>query len=164
MEKAVGSPAVMAKRKFLAFSFWRLGMHLTYDPFLSSGLLDISHLLDLDPSSVFLVNSMTCPSAMSVLVNPGTDFNTPLSTYMPTQYELCGDGSCAATENADNCQSDCGNKSLTASSIGLFGAKGVMFTVKSSRDIVVTSLGFYKNLDDASIVEASNHLIITSCL
>lgn len=128
--------------------------------YLSSGLVDISHLLDMGPSSVLLVNSMTCPSAMSVLVNPDTDFNTPLPTFMPTQTEICGDGSCAVTENTDDCQSDCGNKSLTASSIGLFGAKGVMFTVKPSRDIVVTSLGFYKNLDDASIVEASYHLIM----
>jgi hypothetical protein len=122
--------------------------------------VDISHLLDLEPSSVLLVNSMKCPSAMSVLVNPDTDLNnTALPTLMPTQSGTCGDGSCATTENTDDCQSDCGNKRLVASSIGLFGAKGVMFTVKPLRDIVVTSLGFYKNLD-SSIVEVSCDIMI----
>lgn len=42
-------------------------------PFLqSSGVYDISELLDLDPASVLLVNSMTCPTSMSVIVNPLT--------------------------------------------------------------------------------------------
>lgn len=35
-----------------------------------TGIVDISDLLDLTPSSVLLANAMACPTSMSVLINP----------------------------------------------------------------------------------------------
>eukprot|EP00804_Cyclotella_cryptica_P000220 CCRYP_016193-RA/>CCRYP_016193-RA protein AED:0.08 eAED:0.08 QI:176/1/1/1/0.93/0.81/16/2046/995 len=135
----------------------------------ASGLVDISEVLNLAPSSVFLVNAMTCPTAMSVLVNPKTQLETVNPTKKPTigpttmkptsspttqsPTKLCGDGICTTNENKDLCFADCGLKTLVASSIGTNGAAGTMFSIKALRDVQVTSFGFYRNKASSNFVE-----------
>lgn len=55
-----------------------------FQHFRRSGLVDISEVLNLAPSSIFLVNAMTCPTSMSVLVNPKTQLETVNPTRKPT--------------------------------------------------------------------------------
>ncbi|KAL7521998.1 hypothetical protein ACHAWX_007140 [Stephanocyclus meneghinianus] len=154
MVKSDGSVSVIAGNKFNGEA---------------SGLVDISEVLNLAPSSIFLVNAMTCPTSMSVLVNPKTQLETVNPTRKPTTgpttkkptsspttqspTKLCGDGVCATNENKDQCFADCGNKTLVGSSIGTNGAPGTMFSIKPLRDIQVTSFGFYKYTASSNFVE-----------
>jgi hypothetical protein len=88
MERLIQLLLAMVKRKYLILGIecyqcllFFLELH---EPFCSTGIVDISELLDLNPSSVFLINSMTCPASMSVLLNPKTELRTQDPTSQPT--------------------------------------------------------------------------------
>eukprot|EP00970_Alexandrium_tamarense_P006155 scaffold1033_cov205-Alexandrium_tamarense.AAC.14 len=138
----------------------------------SSGIYDISELLDLDPASALLVNSMACPTSMSVIVNPLTRTATASPTNNPTFAEgqptkaptsepsasptkLCGNGVCdvGLKEEASVCQSDCGNKSLVTTTTGNNGAPGAAFDIKALQDVTITSFDFYGVSTNAEEVE-----------
>eukprot|EP00970_Alexandrium_tamarense_P016534 scaffold6744_cov103-Alexandrium_tamarense.AAC.1 len=130
-----------------------------------------SELLDLDPASVLLVNSMTCPTSMSVIVNPLTKTDTSGPTSHPTNAEgqpsktptkkptaspvtSCGNGICELNEYSDVCQADCGSQTLTTNTVDGSGAPGAMFQVKAvRRDIKVTSLSFFSGSVNTDLVE-----------
>lgn len=71
-------------RVFSGICYYNISNGVTFQLFRRSGLVDISEVLNLAPSSVFLVNAMTCPTSMSVLVNPKTQLETVNPTTKPT--------------------------------------------------------------------------------
>ncbi len=61
----------------------------------SSGIIDISHLLDYDPASILLTNSMVCPASVSLLIHPNaglkgspTKSPSPTSSPVPTRHPV----------------------------------------------------------------------------
>ena len=63
----------------------------------STGIFDISAFVGFNPGSVLITNGQGSPSSMTVLISPN-------ATLAPS---VCGDGLCAADENASTCSSDC---------------------------------------------------------
>lgn len=60
------------------------------------------------------------------------------------QPALCGDGDCDRIEDATSCPSDCTDIRLkTADEGGDLGSRGHMFSVQSSRDVVITNVDFF---------------------
>ncbi|KAL9187702.1 hypothetical protein ACHAXT_006080 [Thalassiosira profunda] len=70
------------------------------------------------------------------------------------QTYICGDGVCALAEDASICPADCSDRQLQTAEVGgEKGSRGHLFSVKSKRDIVITSLEFFSRSKQESLVQ-----------
>jgi hypothetical protein len=66
---------------------------------------------------------------------------------------VCSDGTCDFDETATSCPQDCADLIIAGATQGNRGAQGVMFKLKSKRDVTVKSFNFYTDAARTGTIE-----------
>jgi len=81
-----------------------------------------------------------------------TSFPTKKPTFQPT-FACNNDNTCQYSETAITCSQDCADLIIAGATQGNRGAQGVMFKLKSKRDVTVKSFNFYTDAARTGTIE-----------